>query len=59
MKDGPWYMHFWEPGSDDVLVVFKDRIFNIRHSDKTTWEEAVSHGRSVGIPDEQLTFVVY
>ncbi len=22
---GPWYMHFWEPGRDDMLVVSKKR----------------------------------
>lgn len=58
LSDGPWYIHFWEEGKDDVLVVFKTKIFHIKYSDKTTWIEAVMHGRSIGIPDEQLDFEI-
>ncbi len=56
--DGPWYVHFWEPGSDDVLVVFKNKTFEIKFSDKSTWAEAVTYGTSIGIPPEQLDFPV-
>lgn len=56
---GPWYMHFWEPGKDAVLVVFKDRAFDIKYSDKSTWDEAIAHGKSIGVPEEQLSFLVY
>jgi hypothetical protein len=55
--DGPWYVHFWETGKDDVLVVFKDKHFRIKYSDKSTWVDAVAHGKSIGIPDEQLDFL--
>jgi hypothetical protein len=58
LDDGPWYVHFWEPGSDDVLVVFKEKNFWIKHSDKATWQEAVEHGKSLGIPEAQLDFVL-
>lgn len=58
LADGPWYVHFWEPNSDDVLVVFKDRNFWIKHSDKNTWNEAIKHGKSIGIPIEQLDFPI-
>lgn len=58
LKDGPWYVHFWEPGKDDVLVVFKDKSFEIKHSNKSTWTEAIEHGKSIGIPEEQLDFLV-
>lgn len=56
---GPWYMHFWEHGKDDILVIFKDRTFDIRYSEKSTWNEAVAYGRSIGIPEEQLDFHIY
>lgn len=59
LADGPWYMHFWEPGSDNVLVVYKGRTFDIKHSDKSTWAPAVEYGKSIGIPEEQLDFLIY
>lgn len=58
LADGPWYMHFWEPGQDEVLVVFKDKIFTIQHSDKSTWTEAIAYGKSLGIPEAQLDFLI-
>jgi len=58
LADGPWYVHFWEPGQDDVIVVFKDNTFRIKFSDKTTWAEAVRYGKSIGIPEEQLDFPI-
>lgn len=59
INDGPWYMHFWELGTEDVLVVFKDKTFDIKYSDRSTWREAVAHGKTIGIPDEQLDFLIY
>lgn len=58
LADGPWYIHLWEPGKDDVKVVFKDKIFDIKFSDKSTWAEAVAYGKTIGIPDEQLDFPI-
>ncbi|MFZ1987736.1 MAG: hypothetical protein WAV21_01745 [Minisyncoccia bacterium] len=58
LASGPWYIHFWEPGEDDVLVVFKDKIFTIKHSDTSTWKDAVEYGESIGIPKEQLDFLI-
>lgn len=58
LADGPWYIHFWEPGKDDVLVVYKGKNFSIKHSDKSTWSDAVAYGRSIGIPEEQLDFII-
>jgi quercetin dioxygenase-like cupin family protein len=58
LAEGPWYVHFWEPGKDEVIVVFKDQTFRIKFSDKTTWAEAVAYGRSIGIPEEQLDFPI-
>lgn len=58
LADGPWYAHFWKPGEDEVLVVFKNKTFDIKHSDKSTWREAVQYGESIGIPGEQLDFLI-
>ncbi len=58
LNDGPWYMHFWEEGKDDVSVIYKDKNFRIKYSDKTTWAYAIEHGMSRGIPEEQLDFAI-
>jgi hypothetical protein len=58
LDDGPWYVHFWEEGSDEVLVVFKDHVFSITHSDQSTWKTAIEYGKSIGIPEEQLDFLL-
>ena len=59
LNDGPWYMHFWKPGADEVVVVYKDKSFRIRYSDKATWADAISHGKSRGIPEGQLDFLIH
>ena len=43
---------------DDIIVIFKNKIFNIKYSDKKTWSEAVAYGKSIGIPEEQLDFPI-
>lgn len=58
LADGPWYVHFWEQGSNDVLVVFKGKFFDISFSDKSTWAPALEYGASLGIPIEQLDFPI-
>lgn len=58
LEDGPWYVHVWQPGNDEVVVIYKDRLFTLRHSDKATWQDAVNYGRSIGIPLEQLDFPI-
>jgi hypothetical protein len=54
LADGPWYAHFWKPGKDDVTIVFKDKVFAIKSSDRSTWADAIAHGRSIGIPESEL-----
>jgi hypothetical protein len=56
LADGPWYIHFWH--DQDVLVVFKDGIYPLRHNDRSTWSPALEHGRALGIPEEQLDFPI-
>src|ERR1700746_868561 len=52
LADGPWYMNFWIPDSDEMKIVYKNKIFNIKISDKSSWTDALNYGRSIGIPEE-------
>ena len=56
LKAGTWYAHFWT--GDDVIAVFHEKVFRFKHSDISTWADALSYGRSLGIPDEQLDFPI-
>jgi hypothetical protein len=58
LANGPWYIHFWKRGTDDVKVIFKNKVFDIKHGDKTTWNDAVSYGKSIGIREDQLDFKI-
>ncbi|MES2437137.1 MAG: hypothetical protein V4519_03915 [Patescibacteria group bacterium] len=58
LVEGPWYVHAWEEGKDDVCVIYKNKIFWIKYSDKSTWSDAVEYGKSIGIPEEQLDFPI-
>jgi hypothetical protein len=49
-----WYAHFWQ--RDRILVVFNDRQFELKRSDKSAWTEAVKHGLEQGIPENELDF---
>lgn len=50
-----WYAHFWE--GDRLIVVYDDAVFEASRSDPATWQNAVAHGRSQGIADEELDFL--
>lgn len=54
MTDGPGYMHFWREGGDDVKVVFKNKSFDIKRSDASTWAKAESYGESLRKGKNQL-----
>lgn len=58
IADGPWYMHFWATNKDDVIVVFKEALFPVIHSDKRSWEPAITYGIELGIPEAQLDFLI-
>jgi len=58
LANGPWYIHLWKQGEDEIKVIFKDKIFDIKFSDKSTWADAVTYGKSIGIPEEQLDFPI-
>lgn len=54
LKPQGWYAHFWH--NDKVIVVFPGKKFKIQYSDKSTWQDAIDYGLSIGIPQEQLDF---
>jgi|SRR3990172_9879830 len=56
LKQEKWYAHFWN--GDDVIAVFPNKTFQFKRSDKSTWKEAVEYGKSLGIPKEQLDFLI-
>lgn len=58
LDNGPWYIHIWQQGKDDVKVIYKEKVFDIKFSDKSTWADATNHGKSLGIPEEQLDFPI-
>ena len=49
-----WYAHFWK--DNRIIVVYSDRKFELLKNDKSTWKEAIEHGRTQGIPDNELGF---
>ena len=50
-----WYTHFWE--GDRLVIVYDDAVFEATRSDRSTWWGAIAHGRSQGIPDDELDFL--
>ena len=56
IKQGPWYAHFWH--GNEVLVVFRDKIFKFIYNQPATWREAIGYGISIGISREQLNFPI-
>lgn len=57
LKQGTWYTHFWDEDRN-VIAIFKDKVFEFNHDDGPSWTPAVEYGKSLGIPDEQLDFVI-
>ncbi|MFC1733934.1 hypothetical protein ACFL6I_26835 [candidate division KSB1 bacterium] len=55
-REEGWYTHFWK--ENNVIVVFRDKTFEIDSTDKSTWKDAVDYGLSVGVPIEQLDFLI-
>lgn len=56
LKPEKWYMHFWR--GDDVIAVFPGRTFRFKHSDTSTWGDAIAYGKSINIPEGQLDFLI-
>ncbi len=56
LKPAKWYSHFWN--GDNVIVVYPNKTFKLKHSNQSTWHKAVEYGNSLGIPSKQLDFVI-
>ena len=56
LKQG-WYMHFWDK-NQNVIVVFRDKMFQFVYNTKVSWNPAIKYGLSLGIPKEQLDFTL-
>ncbi len=54
--DNKWYMHFWN--EREIIAVFKDKTFTFNSDDKPSRINAVNYGISLGIPEEQLDFII-
>ena len=52
MDEGTWYEHFYN-NSDNLVVVFKEKVFKISKS-KDTWQEMLEYGKALEIAEEQL-----
>lgn len=58
LAPGPAYVHVWKEDSDEVLIVFKEKIFTINNTDRSTWSQAIAYGMDVGVPEAQLDFTL-
>jgi hypothetical protein len=53
-EDGtPYYAHFYR--GKELIVVFPRRVFYMK-PDPETWSKAVTYGKSLGIPENELDF---
>ena len=53
-KKQEFYFHFYR--DNELIIVFRDEIFKVS-PDKSTWLEAIAHGRQLKIADKQLDFI--
>ncbi len=56
LSEGPWHMRFKKKGTDTGFIVFRHRRFPITYADRSTWQEAITHGRALGISEDLLDF---
>ncbi len=56
INDKKWYIHFWK--GKDVVLLFKDRIFEFTWDNEDAKREVIKYGLSLGIPEEQLDFSI-
>lgn len=57
IKPQKWYAHFWNENKH-IIAIFRDHVFEFDFDNKTSWEPAIQYGLSVGIPHEQLDFLI-
>lgn len=49
-------MHFWN--EENLVVVFANKIFWLKRDDLNTLGKVIDYGRSLGIPESQLDFII-
>jgi hypothetical protein len=52
LDPGPWYANF--NTSDEVYVIFADRVFRYERGDRSGRAWAAQYARTVGVPEMQL-----
>ena len=53
LKKQEFYLHFYR--NNELIIVFRDKIFSVA-PDKSTWADAIAHGRKLKIAEKQLDF---
>ena len=57
-SSGKWYVHFWDTDGNIIAAFSTGVIYEFNYYKKATWKPAVEHGLAMGIPLEQLDFVI-
>ncbi len=57
LKPQKWYAHFWDE-EVNLFVVYRDKVFSFHKDDENGRREAIDYGLFVGIPLEQLDFLI-
>ena len=48
-----FYAHFYR--ANELIVVFRDDVYRVT-TDRSSWGDALDHGRALGISEKQLDF---
>lgn len=56
LKANNYYMYFWN--EKNIIVIYKDKIFEINHDDKPKMKEAINYGINNGIPEKEFYFLI-
>lgn len=56
LKPRSWYAHFWN--DRELIVTYRDRTFAFERNNTKKRQEAIEYGLTVGIPKEQLDFLI-
>jgi len=56
LKPSGWYTHFWD--EYNIVAVFPNKKFIMLRADRNTWDDAIEYGLRIGIPKQQLDFLI-
>lgn len=52
-----WYIHFWREA--EIIALFSNnKQFEFNYYEKETWKDVLEYGRSIGIPEKELDFLI-